>query len=73
MKKFLQTQKMPTLINKTQETIEELEKQNKIQDVDYKILEEIDKLMKDLHQDYIIKAHRSSIESEKVIIYQNLN
>ncbi|HOR52166.1 MAG TPA: hypothetical protein PLE51_00695 [Candidatus Pacearchaeota archaeon] len=64
---------MSTLINKTQEITEELKKQNNIQDVDYKILEEIDRIMKDIHQDYIIKSYHSWIESENCYVYQNLN
>ncbi len=64
---------MSTLINKTQEILEELKKQNKIQEIDYKVIEEIDNIMKEIHQDYIIKSHRSWIEAEKVRIYQNFN
>ena len=64
---------MSTLINKTQEITEELKKENNIQDVDYKILEEIDRIMKDIHQEYIIKSYRSWIEAENCYVYQNLN
>lgn len=64
---------MSTLINKTQEITEELKKQSKIQDVDYRVLEEIDNIMKDIHQDYLIKSHRSWINSENCYVYQNLN
>ncbi len=64
---------MSTLINKTQEITEELKKQNNIKDVDYKILEEIDRIMKDIHQDYIIKSYHSWIEAENCYVYQNLN
>ncbi|HPX74547.1 MAG: hypothetical protein BWY36_00265 [Candidatus Diapherotrites archaeon ADurb.Bin253] len=42
-------------------------------DVDYKILEEIDRIMKDIHQDYIIKSYHSWIEAENCYVYQNLN
>jgi hypothetical protein len=42
-------------------------------DVDYKILEEIDRIMTDIHQDYIIKSYHSWIEAENCYVYQNLN
>ena len=64
---------MSTIINKTEEILEELKKQNKVQDVDYKILEEIDKLNEEIKRDYIIKAQRSWINSENCYIYQNSN
>ena len=64
---------MSTLINKTQEITEELKKQNRIQDVDYKVLENIDNLMENIHREYIVKAHRSWINSENCYVYQNLN
>ncbi len=64
---------MSTLINKTQEITEELKRQNKIQDVDYKILENIDNLNKEINRDYITKANRSWINSENCYVYQNLN
>lgn len=64
---------MSTLINKTQETIEELKKRGKVEDVDYKILEEIDNLMKNINRDYIIKSHNSWINSENCYVFQNFN
>lgn len=64
---------MSTLINKTQETLEELKKQNKIQEIDYKVIEEIDNLMKEIHREYIIKANRSWINSENCYVSRNLN
>ncbi len=64
---------MPTLINKTQEIQTGLEKESKTELVDYKLLENIDNLMKEISRDYLIKSHRSWVGAEKVIIYQNSN
>ncbi|HPD81577.1 MAG TPA: hypothetical protein PK357_00575 [Candidatus Pacearchaeota archaeon] len=64
---------MTTIINKTQETIEELKKQGKIEDVDYKLLEKIDNLNKEVNRDYLIKEHNSWINSENCYVFQNFN
>jgi len=64
---------MSTLINKTQEIIEELKKQGKVEDVDYRLLEKIDNLNKEINRDYIIKENNSWINSESCYVFQNSN